>query len=73
MNEEHSHALQILLRERESIASSVPEDLIQTILSIEGRVQFDEERREAVQKIGRAVQASLDKESLRGPSNEHAS
>lgn len=73
MNEEHSHTLQILLRERESIASSVPEDLIQTILSIEGRVQFDEERREAVQKIGRAVQASLDKESLRGPSNEHAS
>lgn len=73
MNEERNRTLQILLCERESVAPSVPEDLIQTILSIEGRVQFDEDRREAVQKIGRAVQASLDKESLRGPSDEHAS
>ena len=65
--------LEILLEERANTAPSVPEDLVRDILGIEERVQFDEDRRAAVRKISTAVQASLDKESLRGPTDEHAS
>lgn len=72
MTEEHA-ALEILLRERAETAPSVPESLVRTVLSIEERVQFDEDRPEAVQKITKAVQASLDRESLKGPDDEHAS
>lgn len=72
MSEERT-ALEILLSERMETASSVPEDLVRAVLGIEERMQFDEDRREAVQKIGKAVQASLDKESLRGPADEHES
>jgi hypothetical protein len=65
--------LEILLEERVNVAPSVPEDLVRDILGIEERVQFDEDRRAAVGKIGTAVQVSLDKESLKGPTDEHAS
>jgi hypothetical protein len=65
--------LEILLEERANAAPSVPEDLVRDILGIQERVQFDEDRRAAVRKISTAVQASLDKESLRGPTDEHAS
>ena len=60
--------LEILLEERSKTAPSVPEDLVRDVLGIEERVQFDEDRRDAVRKIGTVVQASLEKESLRGPS-----
>lgn len=72
MTEEHA-ALEILLREKTEAAPSVPEGLVRAVLSIEERVQFDEDRPEAVQKITKAVQSSLDRESLKGPDDEHAS
>lgn len=58
--------LEILLRERASIAPSVPAKLVEDVYGIEERVQFDEQRTEAAGKIRTAVQAILDKESLEG-------
>ncbi len=54
--------LEILLREREKLATSVSEQLVKDVFGIEERVQFDEERTEAPQKINKIVQAALDKE-----------
>lgn len=65
--------LEILLGERPEAAPSVPEALVRDVLSIEERVQFDRDRREAVRKISTVVQARLDQESLEGPTGEHAS
>lgn len=66
-------ALKILLSEKAETAPSVPEDLVRAVLGIEERVQFDADRREAVQKISQAVQASLNRESLGGSADEHES
>ena len=59
-----ANALEILLSEREEVAPSVPEDLVRGVFGIEERVQFDEERKEAPQKINSIVQASLDKQLM---------
>ena len=72
MSEERT-VLKILLEERRTAAPSVPEDLVRDVLGIEERVQFDEDRRDAVRKMGTVVSAALDKESLKGPKDEHAS
>ncbi len=65
-------ALDILLSEREAVAPTIPESLVRDVLSIEERVQFDEERKEAPQKINSIVQASLDREFMEEPGNGDA-
>lgn len=70
---EQRTTLQILLEERSRVAPSVPDSLVRDILSIEERVQFDEDRREAVRKIGAAVEASLGREETEGSADGHAS
>ena len=42
------------------------------VFGIEERVQFDEERKEAPQKINNIVQASLDREFMEEPGNGDA-
>ncbi len=59
-------ALQILQTERPTVAPSVPLDLVEAVYRIEERVQFDDDRREAAQKIRNAVTAALEKESMKG-------
>lgn len=67
-----ANALQILLSERKEVASSVTEDLVRDVFGIEERVQFDEERKEAPQKINNIVQATLDKDFLEDSGDENA-
>ena len=66
-------ALEIWLDEREVTAPSVPEEVVRAVFEVEERVQFDQERREAAQKISRVVQVALDKEFPGGPKDGHAS
>ncbi len=65
--------LQILLEERARVAPTVPESLVRDILTIEQRVQFDDDRREAVRRIGDAVQASLGRQETEGAPDGDAS
>jgi len=69
---ETPNALKILLEERERGLQSIPAELVKTIYQIEVRVQFDEMRPEAPQKIRQALKIVLDKEALEGASNGNA-
>lgn len=60
------NALKIILEERDKRWDTIPEDLVKLIYDIEERVQFDETRIEAPQKIRQALQLTLEKESLKG-------
>ena len=66
------NALMILQVERQNGLQSIPAELVQTIYQIEERVQFDETRPEAPQKIRQALKMVLDKESLEGAGNGNA-
>lgn len=66
------NALMILLVERQNGLQSIPAELVKTIYQIEERVQFDETRPEAPQKIRQALKMVLDKESLEGAGNGNA-
>lgn len=58
------NALEILLDECAKLSASVPQELIVRVFEIEERVQFDEARRDAPQKIRSALKMILDKEFL---------
>ena len=65
---QRGNVLEILIRHRETLAATVPEELIRLIYEMEERLQFDADRPEATTKIRRAVEATILSESLKGGS-----
>ena len=61
---EESKGLRMLLEEAERSGGSVSKDLIRDIYTIEERVQFDRDRREAPLRVQRLVKTAVEQEDL---------
>ena len=64
MTETTDKALRILREAQPNVAAYVPYKLVEDIYSIETRLQFDEDRREAASKIHTAIEVTLEREFL---------
>jgi hypothetical protein len=63
-NDAAPNPMPVLRKVRDDKAPTIPDQLLEAVLSTEMLVQFEDDRPAAVQRIGELVRATLDRQDL---------